>query len=286
MPELPEVECVRRGLQRARLRAPLREIWRSELPLRIGANWRIENLGALEGGTPGGVERRGKYLLWGFTVRRREYGLLVHLGMTGRLRVTPRDAEPLPHTHLVLRFADDREVHFVDPRRFGGVRAAARATLIAEPPLCELGPEPLGPAFDGETLATAAGRSKRTVRDVLLDQRVVAGVGNIYVSEALFLAGVHPLVAAARLRQSAWERVADGVRSVLARAIDNGGTTLRDYRGTGDRPGRNQDALFVYGRAGEPCLRCGTTLVGFVHGGRSGAYCPRCQARPRSRRIA
>jgi formamidopyrimidine-DNA glycosylase len=157
--------------------------------------------------------------------------------------------------------------------------------FLEEPPLCELGPEPLWRGFDGQLLAAAAGDSKRAIRDVLLDQRVVAGVGNIYVSEALFLAGVHPLVRASRLRESAWDRVADAVRSVLAKGIANKGTTLRDYRGTGDETGSNQDALLVYGRAGEACSKCGTNLVGFVHGGRSGVLCPRCQARPKTRSI-
>ena len=283
MPELPEVECVRRGLQRARLRAPVREIWRSKKPLRIGATWRVENLDALAGATPSRVGRRGKYILWDFGSGARSPALLVHLGMTGRLRVVVKGTARLPHTHIVLRFEDDREVHFVDPRRFGGVRAGARSLLLAEPPLCELGPEPLDDGFDGEVLAAAAGDSKRAIRDVLLDQSVVAGVGNIYVSEALFEAGVHPLVSARRLRPSAWARVAASVRSVLTRGIENGGTTLRDYRGTGDDPGSNQDALHVYGRGGEPCSRCGSTLIAFVHGGRSGAFCPRCQPRPRGR---
>ncbi len=283
MPELPEVECVRRGLQRARLRAPVREIWRSDKPLRIGATWRVENLAVLRGATPSRVGRRGKYILWDFGADDRSPALLVHLGMTGRLRVVEQGTSWLPHTHIVLRFDDGREVHFVDPRRFGGVRAGARSMLLAEPPLSELGPEPLSRRFDGDVLARRAGDSTRAIRDVLLDQTVVAGVGNIYVSEALFEAGVHPLVAARRLRESAWDRVATSVRSVLARGIDNGGTTLRDYRGTGDDPGRNQHALHVYGRGGEPCSRCRTTLVAFVHGGRSGAYCPRCQPRARGR---
>jgi formamidopyrimidine-DNA glycosylase len=278
MPELPEVECVRRGLVRARLRAPIVEIWRSDLPLRTGETWRQEQLESLRGRAPQGVIRRGKFLLWQFSG---EHALLVHLGMTGRLLVHRRPPQTLPHTHIVLRFADAAEVHYADARRFGGVRAGASALLESSPPLSQLGPEPLGRRFDGAWLQHAAGRSKRAIRDVLLDQRVVAGIGNIYVSEALFTAGLHPLVAATRLRLSAWSRLADAAQTTLRRAIDNGGTTLRDYRGTGNRPGRNQYALAVYGRAGQPCPQCGTPLHGFTHGGRSGVFCPRDQ--PRSR---
>ncbi len=172
----------------------------------------------------------------------------------------------------------------MDPRRFGGLRVASPAKLAARPPLHELGPEPLEPAFDGAVLQDRLGKSRRVLRDGLLDQRVVAGLGNIYVSEALYEAGLHPLLRATRLRPSAWSRLADATRLVLERAIANGGTTLRDYRGVDGSSGRNQLALEAYGRAGQPCARCGhVALVGYVHQGRSGAYCPDHQARPKGR---
>lgn len=286
MPELPEVESVRRSLMRKRLLAPVRSVWRSELALRTGHAWQDERLGLLRGATPQRWERRGKHLLWRLASGTGEaLGLLVHLGMTGRLDVVRAgDARP-PHAHVELRLADDRVLRFVDARRFGGVRARPWDTLLAESPLCELGPEPLAPGFDGECLRAAAGASRRPLRDVLLDQRVVAGVGNIYAIEALFRARLHPLLPAERLAPSAWERLAVAVREVLEQGLRNGGTTLRDYRDADGNAGSNQNTLWVYGRAGEACRVCGAAIEPFVLGGRGGAFCPQDQRRPRARSV-
>jgi len=281
MPELPEVASVRRGLVRARLRAPVTELWRSRSPLRIGATWRDERLECLVGATPGEVQRRGKYVVWHFDGD--DLGLVVHLGMSGRFGLATPEQPHAPHTHFVLRFADGREVRLVDPRRFGGLRAGKLDELWRSPPLGELGPEPLARGFDGRALEARAGTSARALRDVLLDQTVVAGIGNIYAVEALHLAGLHPLLPAKRLRASAWDRLAHALVTVLRQAIDNGGTTLRDFRDVSGHSGRNQDELRVYGRAGAPCPGCGTTLKGFVHGGRSGVFCPQDQRRARGR---
>jgi formamidopyrimidine-DNA glycosylase len=283
MPELPEVESVRRGLVRARLRAQVTEVWRSKSPLKVGAAWRNERLDVLVGAVPRAVDRRGKHIVWHFDGAKDELGLVVHLGMSGRFGLARPDQPHVAHTHFVLRFADDREVRLVDPRRFGGLRAGVLGELLRSSPLGELGPEPLSRAFDGRVLEARAGESTRALRDVLLDQTVVAGVGNIYAVEALHLARLHPLLPAARLRSSAWDRLASAVQSVLRHAIDHGGTTLRDFRDVSGEPGRNQDELKVYGRAGEACPSCGAILKGFVHGGRSGVFCPRDQARPRGR---
>lgn len=281
MPELPEVESVRRGLERARLRAPVIAIYRSRKRLRIGAAWQRENLDVLVGARPGKVTRRGKYILWHFAGSSDELGLVVHLGMSGRFGLARVGDPHVDHTHFALQFDDGREVRLVDPRRFGGLRAGLRRELEASSPLVELGPEPLDRGFDGALLAARASSSARAIRDVLLDQHVIAGVGNIYAVEALHRAGIHPLVAARRLRDSAWERVAIALRDVMRSAIDNGGTTLRDFRDVRGHVGRNQNELAVYGRAGEPCPRCGTTLLGFVHGGRGGVLCPTDQPRRR-----
>jgi formamidopyrimidine-DNA glycosylase len=286
MPELPEVESVRRSLMRKRLLAPVRSVWRSELALRTGHAWQDERLALLRGATPQRWERRGKHLLWQLVSRSGEaLGLLVHLGMTGRLDVVRAgDARP-PHAHVELWLEDDRVLRFVDARRFGGVRARPWDTLLAESPLCELGPEPLAAGFDGERLRAAAGASRRPLRDVLLDQRVVAGVGNIYAIEALFRARLHPLLPAERLAPSAWERLAVAVREVLEQGLRNGGTTLRDYRDADGNAGSNQNTLWVYGRAGEACRVCGAAIEPFVLGGRGGAFCPQDQRRPRSSMI-
>ncbi len=291
MPELPEVETIRRGLVRARIVAPIKFVWRSRARLRTGAHWarREEHLRELEGARPGSVKRRGKFLIWHCRrpgSPRADLGLVIHLGMSGVCSVLRAGVTREPHTHLVVGFADERELRFVDPRRFGGLHVGQLVDLERWGPLGELGPEPLSRAFCGATLEEALGRSRRTLRDGLLDQRAVAGIGNIYASEALFEAGLHPLLPARRLRTSAWERLAVAVVTVLGRAIAAGGTTLRDYRGVDGAPGRNRSQLKVYGRAGLPCPSCGTSLVGYVHQGRSGVFCPKDQARPRTRRIA
>ena len=278
MPELPEVESVRRGLVEAGLTAPVEAVWRSPEKLRIDGA-----LDALVGATPGTLRRRGKYLIWGMHAGERALGLLIHLGMSGRCGVA-RPTDPRPaHTHAVLRFADGRELRYVDPRRFGGLRVALLADLYRQAPLADLGPEPLDPGFDGAVLAARLGRSDRALRDALLDQRAVAGVGNIYAIEALFLAGLHPLTAARALHPSAWQRLAEALVAVLRQGIDNGGTSLKDFRNVTGEVGRNQDDLRVYGREGEPCPRCGRPLRGFVSAGRSGVFCPHDQPRRRAR---
>jgi formamidopyrimidine-DNA glycosylase len=278
VPELPEVESVRRGLVRARLHAPLVKIWRSKKPLRIGQTWRKENLRSLAGARPTRVGRRGKYIVWEFeSPEDRALGLVVHLGMSGRLALETAGVPRAEHTHLVLTFADQREVRFVDPRRFGGLRAGPLEMLRDAEPLCALGPEPLARGFDADVLRTRAAKSRRVIRDVLLDQRVVAGVGNIYALEALFEAGVHPLRPADRLAREDWIRLAAALEAVLRQGVRNGGTTLRDYRDATGRRGRNQNTLAVYGRGGQPCARCGTILEAFVHGNRGGVVCPRDQ---------
>lgn len=291
MPELPEVESVRRGLVAARVRAPITAVWRSAQALRIGAGWRRENenLAVLQGATPGRVRRRGKYLLWHMSGadqdHQRELVLLIHLGMSGRCGIASAARDRVAHTHLILDFADGRQLRFVDPRRFGGLRAGLATDIYEADPIASLGPEPLAHGFDGELLACALGRSDRALRDALLDQRAVAGIGNIYALEACFEARLHPLLPARRLAPSAWQRLADAVQAALRRGIENGGTTLKDFRNVTGQVGRNQDDLRVYGRAAEPCPACSTPLRGFVHQARSGVFCPRCQARPRSRRV-
>jgi len=285
MPELPEVECVRRGLARADLSSKaIANVWRSSFALRTGTFWRDERLHLLLGATSGAFIRRGKFLVWELVAREGEpLGAVIHLGMTGRLSVCAPNTEPIPHTHLVIDLHGGPSLHYADPRRFGGVRVDTRAALATEGPLATLGPEPLAPDFCSEVLRTRGGASKRAIREVLLDQRVIAGLGNIYVSEALHLAGLPPLAPARELKPSAWERLADAVREVLRQGIRNGGTTLRDYRGTTGERGRNQNALRVYGRGDAPCSSCGATLVAYTHAGRSGVYCRRCQpARRRS----
>ncbi len=286
MPELPEVESVRRGLARAGLEAAVAKVERSSFALRTGAHWakRLERVRRLQGCRPASVDRRGKYLLWEF-LRPGEgsWTLLVHLGMSGRCTVHPAETPKAAHTHLRLRFEDGRVFDFVDPRRFGGLRCDTRSALETSAPLAELGPEPWSPEFSAEALHARLHRSRRALRDALLDQRVVAGIGNIYASEICARAGIDPRVACSRLRPSAWARVHGETRRCLRDAISRGGTTLRDYRNIEGGRGRNQRALWVYGRSGQPCARCESPVSSEILQGRALFWCPSCQARPRGR---
>ncbi len=279
MPELPEVECVRRGLEQADLSSKVIEsVWRSELALRTGGFWRDERLHLLERARTGGFDRRGKFLLWRLTRPGGEaLAAVIHLGMTGRVTVCAPRSEPIAHTHLIVSLTGGPELHYADARRFGGIHVDTLERLEEVGPLATLGPEPLERGFTAKVLEERGRRSKRAIREVLLDQRVVAGLGNIYVSEALFRAGLPPLARACDLRSSAWDRLAQAIRDVLRQGVRNGGTTLRDYRGTSGERGRNQHALKVYGRGGQACPSCDSTLRAYEHAGRSGVFCPRCQ---------
>ncbi len=283
MPELPEVETVRRGIAAAGLTEPVVSIYRSRLKLRTGAHWRREGLRQLIGATPAQVRRRGKYIIWEFTGGGERLGFLIHLGMSGRCGVVQAQEPRVKHTHVAVRFDCGKELRFVDPRRFGGVRVERLDRLMATAPLGKLGPEPLDPGFDGEVLRGRLGKSQRVIRDALLDQHAIAGVGNIYAIEALYQAKIHPLVAARRLRPEAWARLAQALVRVLRVGIENGGTTLKDFRNVTGEVGRNQDDLRIYGRAGMPCPSCGAVLEAAVHGGRSLMWCPQEQPKPRTR---
>jgi len=287
VPELPEVETVRRGIAAANIQAPVVDVWRSKLKLRTGAHWRREGLGRLVGSTPREVARRGKYLIWEFAKPgAKPLGFLIHLGMSGRCGVVAADSPRAKHTHVVVSFSCGQQLRFVDPRRFGGVRVDTLTQILEMAPVGLLGPEPLDDGFCGELLRERLGTSKRVIRDALLDQRAVAGIGNIYAIEALYRAKIHPLVAARRLRPLAWARLAQELVNVLQIGIANGGTTLKDFRNVSGEVGRNQDDLRIYGRAGDPCPGCGNAIEAAVHGGRTLMWCPFEQARPRSRWVS
>lgn len=272
MPELPEVETVRRSVSAALLGCRVEGVVAGRARLRLPLDacaW-----AAVVGQRLDSLDRRGKYLLARFG----DVGAVVHLGMTGRLMVaSPGDVE-LPHTHLVLRFDSGQELRFVDPRRFGFAVTTAAAELCAFPPLPELGPEPL----DGDVLAAlsaAALRQRAPVRNVLLDQRVLAGVGNIYACEALHRAGIRPARPVSRIAPARLARLADAIRAVLREAIASGGTTLADggFVASDGQAGYFAVRLAVYGREGLPCEECGTRIRRRVLSGRSAFFCPSCQ---------
>lgn len=200
----------------------------------------------------------------------------IHLGMTGRLRVESPDAPLLKHTHLVLNFRSDSgqesQVRFIDPRRFGGIWWLGDCCNDSD-----LGPEPLN--ISVRELSDRLAGTKRFIKCTLLDQAVIAGLGNIYVDEALHAAGIHPLTRTDRLRQDQIVRLTRAIKSVLKRAIHHGGSTLRDYVDAAGRAGNFQKVHRVYDREDKPCLRCGTAVKRIVVGGRSTHFCPDCQPR-------
>ena len=270
MPELPEVETARRGLaphlagrRIAAVRVRQRHL-RWPVPAGLGRR--------LAGTAIEALERRAKYLL----LRTEAGTVLLHLGMSGSLRLVPAALPPDRHEHLDLVLDDGRALRLRDPRRFGAVLWAGRRPE-GHPLLAGLGPEPLGPHFHGEHLHRRARGRRVAVKPFLMDARVVAGVGNIYATEALFRAGVDPRLPAGRLRPVRWERVAGAVREVLEQALAAGGTTLRDFVDARGRPGWFARELAVYGRAGEPCPRCGTSIRCVRLGQRSSYWCPSCQ---------
>ncbi len=275
MPELPEVETIVRGLGPKLERRRIEAIWWSGRPLHLGRAVDLEGLRTVAlGRVVSAVRRRGKYVvieLAGWTGD----GVVIHLGMTGRLRVQPASAERAPHTHLVFDLGANEELRFVDARRFGWVAPGRPLAEVAA--LRRLGPDPFteleAPAL-GEALAT----SRAPIKSFLLDQHRVAGLGNIYASEALFLAGVHPTTPASRLRRRAPELLG-AMRAALAGGIARRGTTLRDYVDADGLSGDNAAALLVYGRRAAPCPRCATPIRRRVDAGRATFYCPRCQRR-------
>jgi len=287
MPELPEVEVLRRTLEPRLLGARIRDV-----EVRDGRLREPVNAAALARAARGrrvlALRRRSKYLLVDLEGG---HTLVLHLGMSGRVTVVPRREPVAPHEHVVFRLAGGERLRFVDPRRFGLVLAVPTEALEADPHFTALGVEPLveegvvreppgapaPPVLTGELLRAAARGRRGPVKPFLMDARVVVGVGNIYASEALFEAGIDPRRSVARIGPARWERLAAAVRTVLARAIAQGGTTLNDFVDGEGNAGYFQVSLAVYDREGEPCPRCGAAIRRLVQTGRSTYFCPRCQ---------
>ena len=268
MPELPEVETTRRGI------APhlVGEVATGAIIRQRRLRWPVPDLPRLlQGQRLEALERRAKYLLFRFS----SGTLIVHLGMSGSLRVLDAGRVARAHDHVDLLFAD-RCLRLHDPRRFGAVLWTSGDPL-AHPLLRDLGPEPLSDEFDGTYLHQAARGRRVAIKNLLMDGRIVVGVGNIYASESLFHAGIHPARASERVSRARLEHLADEVKTVLDRAIERGGTTLRDFVNESGEPGYFAQELFVYGRAGEPCRHCTARIKTRRIGQRASAYCPSCQ---------
>ena len=269
MPELPEVETTRRGIaphvgsrrvMSVRLRVPA---LRWPIPPEIAAE--------LPGQRLGEVRRRAKYLL----IDAESGSVVLHLGMSGMLRVLRQEAPAEKHDHADLVLDSGYMLRLTDPRRFGALLWQPADTV--HPLLAELGPEPLSPDFDGDHLWRGSRGRRAPVKTFIMDQAVVVGVGNIYAAEALFRAGIHPLRAAGRVSRERYAELATAIKVILAHAIERGGTTLRDFLNPDGAPGYFEQELFVYGRDGEPCRACGTPIRSLRLGNRASCYCPRCQ---------
>jgi formamidopyrimidine-DNA glycosylase len=275
MPELPEVETLRRMLESQVRSRTIVAARRSRTRLHVSS--RGGALSALVGRHIERVERRGKYLLFRLDG---DHALLSHLGMSGRWLFFEREPrQALSHVHARLEFSDGARLWFQDPRRFGQLRVLAGAQLARDASLARLGRDPLDPPLVGAELAALAHGVTTSVKVMLLDQRKLAGIGNIYASEILHRAGVDPRRRAGALARSEWDAIAVEIPAVLTEAIDRMGTTFSMYRTSNGEPGNFGERLRVYDRAGEPCRRCGTPIRRIVQGQRSTYFCPSCQRR-------
>ena len=268
MPELPEVETVRRAMEVHLVGRRIESVWCSGKRLREPLPRR--RLERLVGRRFAAAERRAKYLLLPLD---REATLVVHLGMTGNLLFR---GDRQPHDHVAFGLDRGPPLVFADPRRFGMLLALGPRELERCRYLDELGIEPLGGGLDGEFLHGHCRGRTRQVKSLLLDSRVVAGIGNIYASEALFRAGIRPSTRCHRLSRRRCSLLAEKIVEVLSEAVAQGGTTISDYLGSG-AGGRFQQRLAVYGRAGDDCLVCDGPVRSVTLAGRSSFYCPSCQ---------
>ncbi|MGW8247140.1 MAG: bifunctional DNA-formamidopyrimidine glycosylase/DNA-(apurinic or apyrimidinic site) lyase [Acidiferrobacterales bacterium] len=270
MPELPEVETTRRGIAPLVEGRTITEVVVREHRLR----WPVTRglVKKLIGQKIHRVSRRAKYLLFSLD----DGTLIIHLGMSGRLWVVDANQAAIKHDHVDIALDNGKVLRFHDPRRFGAILWTT-ADPESHKLLRQLGPEPLGKEFTASYLYQTTRGRKRRIRDVLLDSQVVAGIGNIYANEALYLAGIDPRRTAGRISRPRIERLVSAIVEVLNSAIRAGGTTLRDFRGGDGRPGYFQQALNVYGRAGQPCPQCGAAVMSEQLGGRSLFFCRRCQ---------
>jgi formamidopyrimidine-DNA glycosylase len=278
MPELPEVETIRRHLAPQVEGRVLTEL-DIEDPRWCEPLAPSELRDAVEGRVIERLGRRGKYLVWELAD---EVFLLVHLRMTGTLLLDPAPGVLYRRVRFVL--SDGHELAFTDPRRFGTGQLVLGQDALDAFFATRVGLEPLGPELTGEALRALAKGRRAPIKAFLLDQRRVAGVGNIYADEALFRARIHPLRPAGSLTRAQYEELATAVREVLAAGIDAGGASIDDFRHPDGVQGAFQNGFLVHLRRGEPCVRCGSEIVKFVAGGRGTYACETCQLRPRLRR--
>lgn len=270
MPELPEVETTVRGLARYLDGARLARVETRRADLR--RPFPQDLVQVLTGATVTGLSRRAKY---GLIHTDRGQSMIFHLGMSGRWRIEPEELGK--HDHLVLETASGHVLALCDPRRFGSVDLVAEAQLAEWPAFAALGPEPVGEGLTAAHLKAALAGRSAAIKLMLLDQRIVAGLGNIYVCEALFRAGIDPRKTAGKVSGPALARLVPEIRAVIAEAIEAGGSTLRDYAQPDGELGYFSKRFEVYDRHGQDCTRCGAPIQRLAQGGRSTWYCAKCQ---------
>jgi len=269
MPELPEVETTLRGIEPYLLNQRVARVIVRDPRLR----WPVPAaVVKAEGQQFVSLQRRGKYLL----LKLRQGGLLIHLGMSGSLRILQEPAAPQKHDHIDVELQNGVCLRFNDPRRFGAFLWVDGEMQLHEL-LRDLGPEPLSDEFTADYLYQRSRGRNLAIKNFIMNGHIVVGVGNIYASEALFMAGIHPQRAAGRVSRQRYDGLVAAIRDVLARAIRRGGTTLRDFVNSDGAPGYFAQELLVYDRAGSDCFQCGTTIKQKVIGQRSSYYCPACQ---------
>lgn len=279
MPELPEVEVVRLGIlpyvinqkvidvviRYPRLRFPIPPLLKRiliEQPIRK-------------------VLRRGKYLLFSFP-----HGtLILHLGMSGAVRILTKTTPPKKHDHVDILLSSQHCLRYNDPRRFGAV-LWTDDNYLQHPLLASLGPEPLGPKFTSHYLITKAKSKKMPIKSFLMNNRVVAGIGNIYANEALYAARIHPLTPASKITAKQWQDLCRHIKAVLRKAIKKGGTTLKDFTKSDGTPGYFKHHLLAYGKAGTLCTKCGTLLKEIKVTQRTTVFCPSCQKEPPAKTLS
>lgn len=268
MPELPEVETSRRGIEPYLVGETILHVIVRNGRLRWPVSdeiYRLSDKPVLS------VQRRAKYLL----LELPDGWIIIHLGMSGRLRILADETLPEKHDHVDLVMSNGKVLRYTDPRRFGAWLWAQ--TLDNHPVLAHLGPEPLSEAFNSDYLQQKCAKKKTAIKPWLMDNKLVVGVGNIYASESLFAAGIHPDRRASSLSGEECDALVASIKTVLQRSIEQGGTTLKDFLQSDGKPGYFAQELQVYGRKGEPCRVCGTPIIATKHAQRATFYCRQCQ---------
>lgn len=277
MPELPEVEVIRRGLMSLVIGRQIQTFRHSGKPLRQPVP--MERLRKHIGGaTINDVRRRAKYLL--FPTDRGDL-LIIHLGMTGKLAVLPVNTPAAQHDHLVFQFDNHQELRYNDTRRFGSVHVIPRyaSENLEETFFRTCGPEPFSPLCTSKYFKQLAKGRVQPVKNFIMNSKIIVGVGNIYANESLFAAGIHPQTPAGRLTHKQWQLLIDKIREILLWAIDCGGSSISDFLNAAGQQGYFQINFQVYGRDQQPCRKCSSILTKSVIGGRASYYCPCCQKR-------